>query len=116
MIVWFDKCAIQQITTPTQARAAIASLNTIIDTLVQAAAAAALNANIKEYNYNDNMTHVRMEYKDVGAIAAQIKALMALQQVFLQMPGMNSRVIRLVDSKNMPNLWSLGTTITTTVS
>lgn len=107
MIVWFDKSAINTVTTPTQARAAIASLNTIIDTLLQAATAAALNANIKEYNFDDGMTKVKMEYKDVGAIAAQIKALQALQQIYLQMPGMNSRVIRLIDSTTMPNFWPL---------
>ena len=103
MIVWFDKSAIDTVTTPTAARAAIAQLQAIIDTLMGAAAQAALNANIKEYHYNDQMTQVKMEYKDVGAIAAQIKALMALQQLYVQMPGLNSRVIRLVDSKNMPN-------------
>lgn len=106
MIVWFDKSAINTVMTPTQCRTAIAALQTIINTLLSVAANAALNADIKEYNYNDQMTQVKMEYKDVGAIAAQIKGLMALQQLYLQMPGMNSRTIRLIDSKNMPHNWN----------
>ncbi len=105
MIVWFDKNAVNTITTPSNAQAAINSLNTIINTLLGAAAEAALNAGVREYNYDNGMTKVKMEYKDAGAIAAQIKGLMALQQIYLQMPGMNSRVIRLIDSKNMPNLF-----------
>lgn len=105
MIVWWDKGAVQKVMTATDARVIIASLQVIINTLLQAATAAALKGDIKEYNFNDQMTSVRMEYKDAGAIAAQIKSLIALQQIYLQMPGMNSRITRLVDTKNMPNWW-----------
>lgn len=104
MIVWVEQSCINTITNPANAKAMIASLNTVINTLVAAAAAAALNANIKEYKVDDGVTKAQFEYADAGAIAAQIKALMAVQQLYLQMPGMNSRVTRLIDSKNMPNV------------
>ena len=107
MIVWFDKACINHVMTATDARTQIAALNTIINTLVQAAAAAALNGNIKEYSFDDGMTKTRMEYRDVEAITASIKGLMSLQQLYLQMPGMNNRVIRLIDSKNMPNYFPI---------
>jgi hypothetical protein len=103
MIVWFDKSAIEKITTPTNARAAIASLDAIINTLIAAAGAAALNAGVKEYSFDDGMTKTKMEYRDMSAITAQIRALQALQQIYLQMPGMNNRVIRLCDKSQFPN-------------
>jgi len=104
MIVWFDAAAIERVTTKTDARTAIASLSAIIDTLISAAtvAAVATNDTITEYKYDDHQTrtYVKREYRDVAAITAQIRDLQALQQVFLQMPGMNNRVIRLMDGKN----------------
>lgn len=106
MIVWFDKSSINTVTSATNARAALAALDNIITTLMNAAGQAALNAgNFKEYSYDDGQTKTRIEYADVRAISAQINALLALQQVYLQMPGMNSRVFRLIDSKNMPNFF-----------
>lgn len=114
MIIWFDKSAMNKIMTPTKAADAIVALQAIIDTLLGAAAQAALNANMKEYSFDDGQTKTRVEYVNVGAIAAQIKALISLQEIYLQMPGMNSRVIRLIDSKNMPNMgWPCLTTTTT---
>lgn len=109
MIVYFNKLAMNRVMTPTAARAAIAALNDIIATLMGAAAASALNGNIKEYKVDDGQIKAQFEYKDAGAIAAQIKALMSLQQLYLQMPGLNSRVIRLVDASNMPSMLPWGT-------
>ena len=72
------------------------------------AASMALNANIKEYRVDDGQTKVMFEYQDISAITAQIRKLQALQEVYLQ-SGLKSRVVRLIDSKNMPNLWPLNT-------
>jgi hypothetical protein len=108
MIVYVNKSCIETVNTPTTARARIAAIDVIINTLVNAAEAAALNANIKEYRFDDGVTKVMFEYSDVKAISAQIQALMALQQLYLQMPGMNSRVTRLIDSKCMPNYGPYG--------
>lgn len=113
MIVYVDKSCIEVVNTPTTARARIAAIDVIINTLLDAAGTAALNANIKEYRYDDGVTKVMFEYADVDAIAAQIKALMALQQLYLQMPGMNSRVTRLIDSKCMPNFGPYGVWVPT---
>ncbi len=104
MIIWVDKNAVHTVNTPSTARARIAALDVIINTLLDAATRAALNGNIKEYRFDDGVSKVMFEYVDAGAIAAQIRGFQALQQVYLQMPGVNSRVTRLIDSKNMPNV------------
>lgn len=100
MIIWFDNNCIQRITTPTNAKAAIASLQAVIDMLISAAAAVALNSSLKEYGFDDGQTKTKMVYQNVGAIAAQINDLIALQQIYLQSPGMNNRVVRLIDASN----------------
>lgn len=104
MVVWYSKQGINHIMNPTDAKAAIASLQDLINTLMAAAAQAALTGNVKEYSFDDGMTKTKMEYKDVESITASIKGLMALQQIYLQMPGMNPRVLRMISSQNMPNL------------
>ncbi len=114
MIVWFDKACIERIMTTTDARTMVASLRQIINTLVQAAAVAALKGDVKAYKYDDTMTKTSFEYADAGAIAAQIKALISLQEIYLQMPGMNSRITRLIDIKNMPALGPINSLLTIT--
>ena len=103
MIVWVDKSCVEKINTPTTAGARIAAINVIIDQLLDAASKAALNANIKEYRLDDGVTKVMFEYGTVKDIAAQIQALMALQELYLQMQGKRGRVTRLITTKCMPN-------------
>jgi len=112
MIVYLNKSDIQNIQTTVQYQTAIASLQNIINTLMAAAAAAALNANIQAYRYDDGQSKTNMEYRDVKAIAAQIMAFTALQQMYLQMPNMNGRMMRLIDSKNFPNFFCGNSTTT----
>ncbi|MBX2906168.1 MAG: hypothetical protein KF744_09030 [Taibaiella sp.] len=103
MIIWFDSNCVERVMTATTARAKIAAIQGVIDTLLEAAAAAALNSDMQEYSFDNGQTKTRVIYKDVNAIVASIKGLMALQQLYLQMPGMNNRVVRLIDSKNFTN-------------
>lgn len=103
MIVWFDKGPINTLASTTTIKVQLAAIDTIITTLLAAAAQSALSGNMKEYSFDDGMTKTKVEYKDVNAITASIKGLMALQQIYLQMPGMNSRVTRLLDSSNFNN-------------
>ena len=103
MIVWTDKASVDTINTPSTARARIAAIDIIIDQLLDAAGKAALNANIKEYRLDDGVTKVMFEYGTVKDISIQIRELMALQELYLQMQGMRGRMTRLITTKCMPN-------------
>ena len=107
MVVWFSKECIDHVQKPCDIRTKIAAIQTIIDTLDAAMLNAALTGNIKEYSFDDGMTKTRMEYKDIETMNAAVNALMARQQVLLQSPGLNNRVVRLIDSKNMPNYFPI---------
>ena len=100
MLIWFDKCAIEQSETATTRDARIAALDLIIDTLIAAMAKAATTANMEEYRLDDGQTKISVRYKDVQAISASITALERAKQMYLN--RQNGRMSRLMDSKNFP--------------
>ena len=82
----------------------IADVDAIITVLKGAALEAAANAHLTAYNFNDQQTQMRMEYKSVESIVASIKSMMSLRALYVQMLPGYSRVVRFIDGKNMiPN-------------
>ena len=102
MIVYYDATAIQHISNPTDVQTAINALQNIINTLMQAAAQAALTGNMKEYSYDNGMTKTKVEYKDLKAITASMEALIRLKNMYLKYSN-GTAVITLCDANNFPN-------------
>lgn len=107
MLVWFDKCAIEQTENPTTAREMIAAIDNIIVTLMAAIAKSATTGNMDEYRLDDGQTKVSVKYKDVAALSASFNSLIQMKQYYIN--ALNGRMFRLADSKNFPN-WRLGVT------
>jgi len=101
MLVWFNKCDIVQTENPTTAREMIASIDTIILTLMGAIAKAATTGNMEEYKLDDGQTKISVRYKDVEALTASFNGLIKMKQYYIN--SLNGRMTRLMDSKNMPN-------------
>lgn len=105
MLVWFNKNDIQQIECPKTAKAAIASIDAIILTLMGAMAQAAMTGAKEEYKLDDGQTKISVRYKDVAALTASFNGLIQVKQYYIN--ALNGRVFRAMDSKNMPN-WFIG--------
>ena len=100
MRIWFDKSDIQQMENVTDAQATITAIDNVIQTLLGAAAKAALTGNMTEYKIDTGQTKQSVVYKDVTAITASITSLNNLKQYYLN--AINGRVSRTVDAKNLP--------------
>jgi hypothetical protein len=92
--VWFNKSAIEKSETAATRDQRIAALDNIINTLIGAAANAALNGDKKEYRLDDGQTKISVVYQDLNAISAAITSLERVKQMYL-----NRNVGR--QSKNM---------------
>lgn len=82
-------------------QAKMANIDQIIDALFTCAINSADNTGIDEYFLNDGQTQIRTKYRDTAAIYTSIKNFEALKRYYQrQLTG--GRMIRLVDSKNLP--------------
>lgn len=76
----------------------ISRIDTIINSLFNAAVKAAETGNYEEYNLDDGQTKIRARYKDGAAINASIQAFENMRTMYIN--RLNGREMRLVDSKN----------------
>lgn len=103
MLIWFNKCDIEQTEKAGTIDAKITAINNLIDTLIGAMAAAALNADTEEYRLDDGQTKISKRYRGIEAVVAAHTALIRMKQYYIN--AKNGRMGRLMDSKNMPNWW-----------
>lgn len=101
MLIWFNKSAIEPAETKQSAQDRVDKINAIIDTLLDAQIAFQADPNKKEYRLDDGQTKVSVQYRDLEAVAAAILVWERTKQIYLN--RINGRMVRLVDSKNMPN-------------
>lgn len=99
--VWYDKSAIVQPESKTTEAARIGKINSIIDALLDAQLAFEADPNKKEYGLDDGQTKIRMQYRDLDALAAAILAYERIKQMYLN--RLNGRMTRLVDLRAFPN-------------
>lgn len=105
--VWYDKSVILQSQTQQTARDRVATINTIIDGLLAAQIAIAVDPTKQEYSLDDGQTKIRVVYKDLAAVASAIIVWERTKQMYLNQ--YNGRMSRLVPSVAMPqyNLFNL---------
>lgn len=101
MLIWFNKSAIEKSETKQSAQERINKINEIIDTLIDAQLQFTADPHKKEYRLDDGQTKVSVMYQDITAISAAIIAWERTKQIYLN--RINGNMVRLVDSKNMPN-------------
>lgn len=82
----------------TAANARLQAIETLIDSLLLAAAEGATVANKSEYSLNDGQTTLRVVYKDVASIMASIKALEQMKARIIN--NSTGRMVQLRDGKN----------------
>ena len=100
MLIWFDKDAIQKIESTATRQERIAAIDTIIDTLLSAAASAALNSDLMEYKADTGQTKVSRMFRDPSAIAAAVMSFEKIKVMYVN--RQNGRMTRLIDSRNLP--------------
>lgn len=79
----------------------ILRVNAIIDALETQALKAAANENITEYSLNDGQTTIRTVYRSSAEVERSINAFERIKQRYINQ--LNSRGMRLMDSKNINN-------------
>lgn len=83
----------------------ITALDAVIAALYITAEKSAANDNIKEYSLDDGQTKIKTMYKGTDAVLTSIKGFEGLRDAYVVRYNKlkTGSVIRLVDSKNLPN-------------
>lgn len=81
-------------------RSKITRMDAIIEALEDAALKGAATGHLTEYSLDDGQTKIKTAYRSVNEIFNAINAFSRLRQLYINRS--NGRVMRLVDSKNLP--------------
>lgn len=84
--------------TCTSNQAKITAINSIIDSMLTAAATAAESGHLDEYWYDDGHVKIRTKFRSVNQITNAIQEYEKLKQLYLN--RITGRMVRLMDDKN----------------